>query len=224
MKKFLIIMLSLLLACSAVFAVEGTDEGATAATGGTGSVNSGAEDGSKQATTLVTLNLSGSGDNPANYWEIGFSGSEVNSAVSPTPLTETNLVLSSGAMKAEDDVDKPVYVYWIIKGGQELEISLSASGALTSTTEGSSETINWKIDWTDKEGTEQTIGTDSADGTAGYSDAKNVHTREKGEDGTMTSGDYGSVKLDISTADFSNKKTENYQATLILTIADASSN
>lgn len=219
MKKFLIIMLSLLLACSAVFAVEGTDEGASAATGGTGSVNSGAEDGSKQATALVTLNLSGSGENPANYWEIGFSGTEVKSAVSPTPLTKTNLVLSSDAMKAEDDVNKPVYVYWIIKGGQELKISLSASGALKST----NDSIDWQISWTDKEGTGQTIGTDSAEGSADYS-AKNVHTREKGVDGTMTSGDYGSVQLDISTADFSNKKAENYEATLTLTITDVSSN
>lgn len=216
-------MLSLFLACSAVFAVEGTDEGATAATGGTGSVNSGAEDGSKQATALVTLDLSG-GENSTNYWEIGFSGTEVKSAVSPTPLTETNLVLSPDAMKAEDDVNKPVYVYWIIKGGQELKISLSASGPLTSTTKDSGETIDWKIDWTDKEGTGQTIGTDSAEETADYSFTKNVHTREKGEDGTMTSGDYGSIQLDISTEDFSNKKAENYQATLILTIADASSN
>lgn len=218
MKKFLIIMLSLLLACSAVFAVEGTDEGASAATGGTGSVNSGAEDGSKQATALVTLNLSGSGENPANYWEIGFSSEAVNTATSPTtPLKTTSLVLSENDMTAKDD-DK-VYVYWIIKGGQELKISLSASGALKST----NDSIDWQISWTDKEGTGQTIGTDSAEGSADYS-AKNVHTREKGVDGTMTSGDYGSVQLDISTADFSNKKAENYEATLTLTITDVSSN
>lgn len=218
MKKFLIIMLSLLFACSAVFAVEGTDEGASAATGGTGSVNSGAEDGSKQATALVTLNLSGSGENPANYWEIGFSSEAVNTATSPTtPLKTTSLVLSENDMTAKDD-DK-VYVYWIIKGGQELKISLSASGALKST----NDSIDWQISWTDKEGTGQTIGTDSAEGSADYS-AKNVHTREKGVDGTMTSGDYGSVQLDISTADFSNKKAENYEATLTLTITDVSSN
>lgn len=218
MKKILIIMLSLLLACSAVFAVEGTDDGTSAATVGTGSVNSGAEDGSKQATALVTLNLSGSGENPANYWEIGFSSEAVNTATSPTtPLKTTSLVLSENDMTAKDD-DK-VYVYWIIKGGQELKISLSASGALKST----NDSIDWQISWTDKEGTGQTIGTDSAEGSADYS-AKNVHTREKGVDGTMTSGDYGSVQLDISTADFSNKKAENYEATLTLTITDVSSN
>lgn len=218
MKRFLIIMLSLLLACSAVFAVEGTDDGTSAATVGTGSVNSGAEDGSKQATALVTLNLSGSGENPANYWEIGFSSEAVNTATSPTtPLKTTSLVLSENDMTAKDD-DK-VYVYWIIKGGQELKISLSASGALKST----NDSIDWQISWTDKEGTGQTIGTDSAEGSADYS-AKNVHTREKGVDGTMTSGDYGSVQLDISTADFSNKKAENYEATLTLTITDVSSN
>ena len=211
MKKFLIIMLALLLACSAVFAVEGTGSDKSDGTAG---------DKTGEATALVTLDLSG-GTSSTNYWEIGFSGTEVKSAVSPTPLTETKLVLSSDAMKAEDDVNKPVYVYWIIKGGQELEISLSVSGALTSTTENSGETIDWKIGL---KGTDQTIGTDSAEETADYSANMIVHTREKGEDGTMTSGDYGSVQLDISTADFSNKKAENYQATLILTIADASRN
>ena len=212
MNRFLIIMLSLLLACSAVFAAEGTGSDKSDGTAG---------DKTGEATALVTLDLSG-GTSSTNYWEIGFSGTEVKSAVSPTPLTKTNLVLSSDAMKAEDDVNKPVYVYWIIKGGQELKISLSASGPLTSTTKDSGETIDWKIDWTDKEGTGQTIGTDSAEETADYS-PKNVHTREKGEDGTMTSGDYGSVQLDISTEDFSNKKAENYEAILTLTIADASS-
>ena len=125
-------------------------------------------------------------------------------------------------MRAEDD--EPVYVYWIIKGGQELKISLSAGGALTSTTVDSGETINWKIDWRDKEGAPQTIGTNTAeDESADYS-AKNVHTRKKGEDGTMNSGDYGSVKLEISTEDFSDKKAESYQAKLILTIEDATTN
>lgn len=212
MKKILIIMLSLLLACSIVWAEEGK-------AGSDHSENSGDKDG--KATALVTLDLSG-GSSSANYWEIGFSSEEVKSATSPTPLPSTALKLSDGEMRAEDD--EPVYVYWIIKGGQELKISLSADGALTSTTADSGETINWKIDWTDKEDTPQTIGTNTAeDESADYS-AKNVHTRKKGEDGTMNSGDYGSVKLEISTEDFSNKKAESYQAKLILTIEDATTN
>ena len=213
MKKFLIIMLSLLFACSAVFAAEGT-----------GSDKGTAGDKTGEATALVTLDLSG-GTSSTNYWEIGFSSEAVNSATSPTtPLKTTSLVLSENDMTAKDD-DK-VFVYWIIKGGQELKISLSASGALEST----SDSIHWQISWDDEDTVDgkKTIGPDVTSALNDvqetvYTTEQNIHTRVK-EGETLAAGDYGSVSLDISTEDFSNKKAENYQATLILTIADASSN
>lgn len=207
MKKFLIIMLSLLLACSAVFAVEGTGSDKSDGTVG---------DKTGEATALVTLDLSG-GSSSANYWEIGFSKEPVVSATSPTEdiLKSTNLVLSENAMTAEDD--EHVYVYWIIKGGQELKISLSASGALSS----SSDSIDWQISWIDEEGSDQTIGTTKPDVTPADYTEKNVHNRVNSEDVVLTGGDYGSVKLDIITEDFTDKKTESYQATLTLTIKDA---
>ena len=216
MKKCLIIMLSLLLACSAVFAVEGTGSDKSDGTVG---------DKTGEATALVTLDLSG-GSSSANYWEIGFSKEPVVSATSPTEdiLKSTNLVLSENAMTAEDD--EHVYVYWIIKGGQELKISLSASGALSS----SSDSIDWQISWDDEDTVDgkKTIGPDVTSALNDvqetvYTTKQNIHTRVK-EGETLAAGDYGSVSLDISTEDFSNKKAENYQATLILTIADASSN
>ena len=215
MKKFLIIMLSLLLACSAVFAAEGTGSDKSDGTAG---------DKTGEATALVTLDLSG-GTSSTNYWEIGFSSEAVNSATSPTtPLKTTSLVLSENDMTAKDD-DK-VFVYWIIKGGQELKISLSASGALEST----SDSIHWQISWYDEDTVDgkKTIGPDVTSALNDvqktvYTTGQNIHTRVK-EGETLAAGDYGSVSLDISTEDFSNKKAENYQATLTLTIADASSN
>ena len=212
MKKFLIIMLSLLLACSAVFAAEGTDDGASAATGGTGSVNSGAEDGSKQATTLVTLDLSG-GENSTNYWEIGFTNADVTSAKSPeTNLPSTTMILSENAMTAEDDGE--VWVYWIIKGGQKVKISLAASGALAGS---GSNAIDWNVTWKDKEGTQQTLGpenllSESSD-VGVYTTAKNVHTRT-----SSTGGDYGAVQLEFITEDFTAAAAGKYEATLTLTI------
>ena len=219
MKKILIIMLSLLLACSAVFAVEGTDEGASPATGVPGSVNSDDEGGNTQATATVTLDLSG-GENSTNYWEIGFSKVPVESATSPTDenlLKSTKLVLSENAMTAEDD--EQVYVYWIIKGGQELKISLSAKGALSSDTD----SIDWQIKWKDSDSSQQSIGTVDPHEEGDYS-AKNVHSRTTDSGGTLTGGDFGSVKLDISTEGFADKKAESYQATLILEIKDATTN
>ena len=207
MKKILIIMLSLLLACSAVFAVEGTGSDKSDGTVG---------DKTGEATALVTLDLSG-GASSTNYWEIGFSKEPVVSATSPTEdiLKSTNLVLSENAMTAEDD--EHVYVYWIIKGGQELKISLSASGALSS----SNDSIDWQISWTDEEGSGQTIGTTKPDDTHADYTEKNVHNRVNSEDVVLTGGDYGSVKIDIITEDFTDKKTESYEATLTLTIKDA---
>lgn len=215
MKKFLIIMLSLLLACSAVFAVEGTGSDKSDGTAG---------DKTGEATALVTLDLSG-GTSSTNYWEIGFSSEAVNSATSPTtPLKTTSLVLSENDMTAKDD-DK-VYVYWIIKGGQELKISLSASGALEST----SDSIHWQISWDDEDTVDgkKTIGPDVTSALNDvqetvYTTEQNIHTRVK-EGETLAAGDYGSVSLDIITENFADKQAENYQATLTLTIADASSN
>ena len=212
MKKFLIIMLSLLLACSAVFAVEGTDEGPSAATSGTGSVNSDAADGSNQATALVTLDLSG-GASSANYWEIGFTNADVTSAKSPeTNLPSTTMILSENAMTAEDDGE--VWVYWIIKGGQKVKISLAASGALAGS---GSNAIDWNVTWQDEEGTQQTLGPESllaeSSDVEVYTTAKNVHTRT-----SSTGGDYGAVQLDFITEDFSEAVAEKYNATLTLTI------
>ena len=208
MKKILIIMLSLLLACSIVWAEEGT-----------GSVNSDDEGGNTQATATVTLDLSG-GENSTNYWEIGFSKVPVESATSPTDenlLKSTKLVLSENAMTAEDD--EHVYVYWIIKGGQELKISLSADGALSSATD----SIDWQIKWKDSDTNPQLIGTADPQEDGDYS-AKNVHSRIKDSGETLTGGDSGYAKLDISTEVFSDKKAESYQATLILKIEDATTN
>ena len=210
MKKFLIIMLSLLLACSAVFAAEGTDESSSPS--GSMSGSSVPTEGSNQATALVTLDLSG-GASSANYWEIGFTNADVTSAKSPeTNLPSTTMILSENAMTAEDDGE--VWVYWIIKGGQKVKISLAASGALAGS---GSNAIDWNITWDDKEGTKQTLGPENllseSPDVGVYTTAKNVHTRT-----SATGGDYGAVQLDFITEDFSEAAAEKYNATLTLTI------
>lgn len=219
MKKILIIMLSLLLACSAVFAVEGTDEGASPATGVPGSVNSDDEGGNTQATATVTLDLSGS-EGAANYWEIGFTTADVTSAESPESLPSTAMILSDGKMTAEDD--GKVWVYWIIKGGQKVNISLAADGALRYLDDNK---IDWNVTWVDEEDTDQIIGPetlsaeDSDPEVSVYTTAKNVHTRT-----SSTGGDYGAVQLDFITEDFTAAVAGKYEATLTLKIEDATSN
>lgn len=213
MKKILIIMLSLLLACSAVFAVEGTGESASPATGVPGSVNSDDGGGNTSATATVTLDLSGSED-AANYWEIGFTTADVTSAESPKSLPSTAMILSDGKMTAEDDGE--VWVYWIIKGGQKVNISLAADGALKYLNDNK---IDWNVIWEDEEGDDQIIGPetlsaeDSDPEVNVYTTAKNVHTRT-----SSTGGDYGAVQLNFITEDFTAAAAGKYEAKLILTI------
>ena len=216
MKKCLIIMLSLLLACSAVFAVfavEGTGESASPATGVPGSVNSDDGGGNTSATATVTLDLSGSED-AANYWEIGFTTADVTTADSPKSLPSTAMILSDGKMTAEDDGN--VWVYWIIKGGQKVNISLAADGALKDLGDNK---IDWNVIWEDEEGTDQIIGPetlsaeDSDPDVTVYTTAKNVHTRT-----SSTGGDYGAVQLEFITEDFTAAVAGKYEATLTLTI------
>ena len=203
MKKILIIMLSLLLACSIVWAEEGT--------GSDHSENSDDKEG--QATALVTLDLSGS-EGAANYWEIGFTTADVTSAESPESLPSTAMILSDGKMTAEDD--GKVWVYWIIKGGQKVNISLAADGALKDLGDNK---IDWNVIWEDEEGTDQIIGPetlsaeDSDPDVTVYTTAKNVHTRT-----SSTGGDYGAVQLEFITEDFTAAAAGKYEATLTLTI------
>ena len=202
MKKILIIMLSLLLACSIVWAEEGT-----------GSVNSDDEGGNAQATATVTLDLSGS-EGAANYWEIGFTTADVTSAESPESLPSTAMILSDGKMTAEDD--GKVWVYWIIKGGQKVNISLAADGALRDPYDNK---IDWNVTWEDGEKKDQKLGPEELKAekpdpeVTVYTTAKNVHTRS-----SSTGGDYGAVQLDFITEDFTAAVAGKYEATLTLTI------
>lgn len=184
----------------------------------------------KTAEVEITFDLT---DEENSTWEIGFA-SDVSS------LGETETVTAIDPSIALDLIEnqnhgglneKNLYVYWIIKGGQPLEITLGADGPLKGTykeDEGSSslEYMNWKVEWTPSVSGDGTSSGKSILGTTvSYSNeqtdvdysAEPVFTREVLD----TSREVDSAQLTITTQNIDGVKPASYAANLILTISPA---
>ena len=206
-KNLLVFLIMLIFACLCLYATDSL--GSAAGSGNT--------DGS--AYVPVSFNLSG-GEN--GEWEVGFTsvipqgGLTASSVV--TPLDSDDIKLTYGGTAGNQGVleeDKPVYVYWIIKGNPGIKISLSTGGVMTGDTENTNK-INWKVSEKVSGQAESsfTIGTDAVYTTGSdptsYTTAL-LHTNNK----TI---DVGSVSLDIITQDITDATADSYTGKLILTI------
>ena len=99
----------------------------------------------------VKLNLSGSGDDAQNAYEIGFSSTPVSSGegeLDPTPVDAA--ILSLDGSKAILDTLNPendVYIYWKIWGGQKITINLQLDGQLSGETVENQDKLDWSVSW-----------------------------------------------------------------------------
>ena len=208
MKKLVIILTILSAFLIPVFAIT-SDEGTKL-------------DGPKTADVEIRFDLTADGEN--STWTIGFtddiSNLEKNNTVEPLQTGSVPLSLEGtrGTLGENN-----LYVYWIITGGQPLNITLSADKALNDV---ASNYMNWEIGWNSSEsGSEekprQTLGTQSeyTENQEGvnYSHPLPVFSR------SVPSGSFesGSAELSIKTQDISGVTPSSYAANLILTISPA---
>ena len=209
MKKLVIILTILSAFLFPVFAIT-SDEGTKL-------------DGPKTADVEIRFDLTADGEN--STWTIGFtddiSNLENNNTVEPLQTDSVPLSLEGtrGTLGENN-----LYVYWIITGGQPLNITLSADKALNDV---ASNFMNWKIEWDSSESgsedkTRQTLGTEDVydeEKQAGvnYSNPLPVFSR------SVPSGSFesGYADLTITTQDISTVDPANYAAKLILTISPA---
>ena len=180
------------------------------------------------ATVDIKFDLT---SNENSTWKIGFA-SDVSSLETNETVTAANSSITLDLIENENHGglnNKNLYVYWIIKGGQPLKITLEAEGPLEGTykeneSSTSTEYMNWEVEWTPLVSGEETSSGKSVLGTtnsynSGQSGvdytAKPVFTREVLD----SSREVGSAQLDIETQNIDDVKPVSYGSTLTLTIA-----
>lgn len=188
------------------------------------------ENGMGSAGVNINFDLS-SEDNSS--WEIGFTDNVEglkNNGTIVTPLASEDVALKIGE-GTSGTLKENLYVYWIIKGGQQLEITLEADGALKEVAEsgGAAEVseddsayMNWKIEWDSsssgsEEKAEQTLGDTELYENNPYIDyqtASPVFTRTNPDKSLET----GFTQLFITTQDITDVAPVNYSANLTLKI------
>lgn len=167
------------------------------------------------ASVPVTFNLSGSGEEPAVYWEIGFtSDPSVTAENDVTRLTEIPLTYGTGENATKGVPEKNVGVYWILKGNPKVKITLIAESAMSGTYK--TNKINWKVSW-DRDS--KSSGTDVI-----YSEAGDVSSYSPQDVYTSTDDqktiETGVMPLNIVTQDVTDAASDNYSANLVLSISD----
>ena len=185
------------------------------------------ENGMGSAGVNINFDLSAE-DNSS--WEIGFTDNVEglkNNGTIVTPLASEDVALKIGE-GTSGTLKENLYVYWIIKGGQQLEITLEADGALKEVAEsGGAETepehMNWMVSWkssaSGSEGTaDQSLGTtdlykENADVNV-YTKTQPVFERSVLDQSLET----GSAQLIITTQDITDVAPVNYSANLTLKI------
>ena len=181
----------------------------------------------KTDSVEIKFDLTGTGGN--STWEIGFASDVTNLEESET-VTHAVSPIALGLIENHGGLVNNLYVYWIIKGGQKLNITLSADGPLEGTYQegestSSTEYMNWEVSWTPSVSGDEQVSEKSVLGTAApyntngqdavvYT-AKPVFTRKELD----TSREVGSALLTITTQDIDGVKPASYAANLTLTIS-----
>lgn len=178
------------------------------------------------ATVDIKFDLT---SNANSTWKIGFA-SDVSSLETNETVTDADSSITLDLIENHGGLNnRNLYVYWIIKGGQPLKITLEAEGPLEGTykeneSSTSTEYMNWEVEWTPLVSDEETSSGKSVLGTtnsynSGQSGvdytAKPVFTREVLD----SSREVGSAQLAITTQDIDDVKPVSYGSTLTLTIA-----
>ena len=185
----------------------------------------------KAETDSVEIKFDLTKDGGNSTWKIGFASDVTNLKESET-VTHVDSAIALDLIENHGGLDnKNLYVYWIIKGGQKLNITLQAEGPLEGPYQedestSSTEYMNWKVSWTPSVSGDEPVSGESVLGTTDpynisgqdavdYKTAKPVFTREELD----TSREVGSALLTITTQDIDRVKPASYAADLILTIS-----
>lgn len=183
----------------------------------------------KAETDSVEIKFDLTKDGGNSTWKIGFA-SDVTNLKESENVTNADPSIALGLIENHGGLVKNLYVYWIIKGGQKLNITLSADGPLKGTYQedgstSSTEYMNWKVSWTPSVSGDRPVLGESVLGTTDpynisgqdavdYT-AKPVFTREELD----TSREVDSALLTITTQDIDGVKPASYAANLTLTIS-----
>ena len=179
------------------------------------------------ATTLVTFDLSSTGEDANTYFELYFTTSENEALGTETPKTITNevsLTFSDPTSPVATN-SNPLYVWWKIVSPKGINVKLGIKSPLTATQSTTAEagatdnTIGWTASWADITANENSVqGSISSPEEA--TDQGIVLYSEKPM-GTHTGsplGSYGRKEVTIRTTepDFTDNVSGTYQAYLYL--------
>ena len=171
----------------------------------------------------VTFNL-GEGEGSESSWRIGITTDVTNLA------SEEITDIDSIALTLQDDnTGKPtgkIYVYWIVKGGQKLKVSLKADGGPLKD-DANTDTIDWSTTWTSTGDSTSSTNSGQAQSLGGIPSGEETVAGEKYQNEQIvfdrsvpkTSVETGSAELTIVTDDVTDKAPVSYSSQLTLVVS-----
>lgn len=180
------------------------------------------------AQTLVTFDLSSTGEGANTYFELCFTTSEEQALGTDTPeskATEVVLDFPSNATSPVATNTQPLYVWWKIVSPETLYVKLGIASPLKNQSEGADDMIGWTASWSDILDESDAMLSNvsvSASGSVSSpvlaSDSPQYADDAMGEHTGSLLGSYGSKQVTITTTDtdFTTKSKGTYQAYLFL--------
>lgn len=177
------------------------------------------------ATTLVSFDLSTTGEGANTYFELYFTTSEDEALGTDTPTNiakEVALAFSDASSPVATNT-QPLYVWWKIVSPETLYVKLGIASPLKNQSEDANDTIGWTASWSDiLDESDAMLSDVSASGSVSSPvsarDSPQYAVDAMGEHTGSLLGSYGSKQVTIKTTDtnFMTKSKGTYQAHLFL--------
>lgn len=178
------------------------------------------------ATTLVSFDLSTTGEGANTYFELYFTTSKEEALGTDTPenkATEVVLDFPSNATSPVATNTQPLYVWWKIVSPETLYVKLGIASPLKKQSGGADDTIGWTASWSDiLDESDAMLSNVSASGSVSSPVSASASPQyaddAMGEHTGSPLGSYGRKQVTITTTDtdFTSKSPGNYQAYLYL--------
>ena len=180
------------------------------------------------ATTLVSFDLSTTGEGANTYFELYFTTSMEEALGTDTPAikaTEVALDFPSNATSPVATNTQPLYVWWKIVSPETLYVKLGIASPLKNQSGGADDTIGWTASWSDILDESDAMLSNVSVSAPGFvsspgsaSDSPKYAVDAMGKHTGSPLGSYGSKQVTITTidTDFRNKSKGTYQAYLFL--------
>lgn len=179
------------------------------------------------AQTLVTFDLSSTGEGANTYFELCFTTDKTEALGNDTPenkATEVVLDFPSNATSPVATNTQPLYVWWKIVSPEKLYVKLGIASPLTNQAD-ADDTIGWTASWSDiQDESDAMLANVSVSASGSVSSPVSASATPQyadyamGEHTGSSLGSYGRKQVTITTTDteFMNKSPGNYQAYLYL--------